>query len=157
MNPDIRLLDVEKDKDVLTEAWSWRDDAPKWFRESLDIFKETFDEYMNAVPSELHYGVFDERAIAVIRLIEAEPYVFNIHLSARRGAEFDTLVVAGAALRDYLFENGVKGFFGWLPTINRGVARLYRSLGFTDTGLRIYKGQIHGKTVEFVQYAKTVV
>lgn len=154
---NIRLLHPEKDKDVLTEAWNWREGSPKWFQESLDIFKETFEDYMKSVPNELHYGVFDESPMAVIRLIETEPYIFNIHLAARRGADFEALVQAGTSIRDYLFDNGVKGFFGWLPSVNRGVSKLYKALGFQDTGLRIFKGRIHGRTIEFIHYGKSVV
>lgn len=150
----IRLLDSEKDRDVLVEAWNWRESAPKWFRESLEIFKESKEEYLEAAPRELHFGVFAENeATAVIRLVEEKPWVFCIHLSARRKTDFNLVLEAGLALRDYLFSQGVQSFYGWLPTVNRGVSKLYESLGFSDTGIRVFKGTIRGKTGVFRHYA----
>lgn len=150
----IRLLNIDKDMPIITEAWNWRFTAPKWFRESLDIWKEDFDEMLAAMPNELHYGVFvDDQPTAVIRLIEERGQIFNIHLSAKRKTDFEVLLQAGSSVRDYLFDRGVKSFYGFLPTVNRGVSHLYERLGFTDTGIRIYKGTIRGKTGEFKHYS----
>lgn len=153
MNPEIRLITDEK---ILATAYSWADDSPSWFRETLDIWKETLAEYIKASKNEFNYGVFiDDEVVAVVRLVEYQPFVFNLHLYVKRGADFEVLLQAGRSLRDYLKDKGAKGFFGWLPSMNRSVARLYKELGFTETGLKIYKGQIRGKTVEWRHYAKS--
>jgi hypothetical protein len=146
----IRLLDIEKDASVFREAWDWAREAPRWFRDAMDVWKETFEEQMEAARNELHYGVFlDDEPAAVIRLIEAWPWVFNIHLSARRRTPLDVLVEAGSTLRDFLFAQGVKGFYGYIPTQNRGVIRLYEALGFFDSGVRCFKGMTHGRVIEW--------
>lgn len=150
----IRLLDHEKDMPVLEEAWNWRNSAPQWFRDSLDIFKESWEEFLVAVPDELHYGIFvDEKPTAVVRLIEAYPAVYNIHLSAKRKTDFNIILDYGLRLRNFLFENEVKGMYGWIVKENRGVCHLYEQLGFTDTGIRCYKGMIGNRLGEFRHYA----
>lgn len=148
----IRLLDAQKDIELHREAWSWREGSPAWFRESLDIFKETFEEYIENIPNELHYGIFDGELIAIVRLIETEPYIMNIHLSAKRNTDLNVLVESGKAIRDHLINSNVKGFFGWLPKMNRSVRSLYFALGFTDSGVRCFKGKIRGRLAEFRQY-----
>lgn len=149
----IRLLDPEKDMDLLREAWDWRDDAPRWFQESLAIDKESWDDFVSGSKDEWHYGIFSDGLMAVVRLIQSSPRVFNIHLSARRKTDFEVLLTAGKSIRDYLFDKGVLGFYGYLPTVNRGVSKLYEELGFTDTGIRVFKGQIRGRVGELKHYA----
>lgn len=150
----IRLLNPQNDLPLFREAWNWRYQAPKWFQESLEIFKESWDEHVIRISTELHYGIFiDENLVAVVRLTETYPHIFNIDLSAKRKTSPQILLQAGSSIRDFLFDQGVKGFYGWLPVQNRGVAWLYRSLGFFDTGEKIYKGRIHGKLAELIRYA----
>jgi len=146
----VRLLDVEKDGRVFKEAWEWSRSAPKWFLDTLDVWKETFEEQMDAAKNELHYGVFvADQATAVVRLIEAFPWVFNIHLAARRRTPLETLVEAGSKLRDFLYSQGVQGFYGYIPAQNRGIIRLYEALGFRDSGIRCFKGATHGRVIEW--------
>lgn len=152
--PEIRLLNIDKDMDVIKTAWGWRDTAPRWFRELLDVYKEPWSEYVENFPNELHYGVFtDGEPQAIVRLIEAHPWIYNLHLSAKRKTNFGVLVQAGLSLRDYLFDQGIHGFYGNIATINRGVCKLYEALGFIDTGRRTVKGTIHGKDVVWKQYS----
>jgi hypothetical protein len=150
---EVRLLNLEKDLDIVQEAWTWADTAPRWFRETLAITKESWEEYLANFPNELHYGVFvEDQPTAIIRLIEAAPFIFNLHLSAKRKTDFRVLVEAGLNLRDHLFEHGIIGFYGHLPVMNRSVSKLYEALGFEDTGVRSVDGQIRGKDVEWKQY-----
>ena len=66
----VRLLDSETDRDLLIEAWHFRDTAPRWFRECLDIFKETKEEYLASAGEEFHFGAFeDDRLLMVVRMI----------------------------------------------------------------------------------------
>lgn len=147
----VRLLDSDKDRDLLIEAWHFRDTAPRWFRECLDIFKETLGEYLENSRDEFHFGVFDERLLAVVRLIPETPGVWNIHLSARKGTPVEVLLAAGLNIKERMFEHGAS-FYGYIYHRNRTICRLYESLGFEDSGLRVYKGQIRNKVVEWVHY-----
>jgi len=70
-----------------------------------------------------------------------------------KGIDFEALYVASCTLRDFLFKQGHICIYGYLPTINRGISRLYECLGFTDTGIRVFKGIVHGKLVEWKHYA----
>jgi hypothetical protein len=148
----VRLLDGDADRDLLIEAWHFRDTAPRWFRECLDIFKETKDEYLENAKGELHFGVFeDDRLDAVIRLIPEKPTVWNIHLSARKGIALETLLAAGVNVRERMLKHDAS-FYGYLPERNKGISRLYEALGFVDSGLRLYKGVVHGKVVAWKHF-----
>jgi hypothetical protein len=151
-NVDIRLLDAKDDLNVHEAAWRWLDDTPRWFRESSALFKESWDDYLSHIPKELHYGVFvDREPSAIIRLIEDLPWVFQLHLSAKRKTDPMVILQAGTALRDFLFAKGVKAFYGFIAKQNRGVRKLYEGLGFADTGVRCFKGH-EGKVWELIQY-----
>jgi hypothetical protein len=148
----VRLLDSEQDKDFLIEAWHFKDTAPRWFRECLDIFKETIDEYLESARDEFHFGVFDDEGLAAtVRLIPERPTIWNLHLYARKGASLDILLAAGIDIRERMLPHGAT-FYGYLPVRNKGVSWLYEALGFVDSGLRLYKGVVHGKVVEWKHY-----
>jgi hypothetical protein len=148
--PEIRLLN-EGDEELLREAWAWQDSSPKWFQESQSSEKEELIDFLNTAKDKLLYGVFDEGLTAVIRLNPFANKVFSIDLFARRKTDFNVLSEAGLSLKYYLFDNGIaKGFFGWLPSRNRGVIKLYNFLGFTHSGVVCYKGQYHDKPVKWL-------
>jgi len=143
----VRLLDSDADQNLLVEAWHFRDTAPRWFRECLEIFKESFDEYLLNARNEFHFGAFDEeRLFAVVRMIPTKTGTWNIHLSARKGTSFEELVATGLEVRRRMYPNGAS-FYGWLPERNRTIGKLYEAIGFVDSGVRMYKGIVHGKTV----------
>lgn len=149
-----RLLDTESDVLLFEEAFRWRDTAPKWFQKCMDVWKESFDEYMENRKDELHYGMFEgDEVFAVLRLIQSQPGWFNLHLSARRGADWEKILQVTATLRDWIFDQKILGCYGYIPTINRGICQLYESLGFVDTGIKVFKGVVHGKLVCWKHYA----
>jgi hypothetical protein len=149
----IRLLNIETERDLFIEAYNWRYEAPRWFQECLDIWKETLEDYLENSKDELHYGVWDgEVLIAVIRLIQDVPGLFNIHLSVRKGTDWNVLLAAGNCLRDFLFSAGIQGAYGYLPVINKSISKLYECLGFTDSGIRVFKGIVHGRLMEWKHY-----
>jgi hypothetical protein len=147
----VRLLDSDTDRDLLIEAWHFRDTAPRWFRECLDIFKETKEEYLENSRDELHFGVIDDQLLAVIRLIPEKQGMWNIHLSARKGTAPEVLLAAGLNVRERMVKHGAS-FYGYLPERNKTIGLLYEALGFVDSGLRIYKGVVHGKVVCWKHY-----
>jgi hypothetical protein len=158
MSIELRLLDIDKDRELFIEAYNWRNRAPRWFRECLNIWKESLEEYLENAVTEFHYGVWvDGEFQASIRLIETVPRIFNIHLYARRGVNLEDLYVSGVTLRDFLVKQGIAGFYGYLPIINKGISHLYECLGFEDTGIRVFKGVIRGRVVEWKHYALVCV
>jgi len=151
---EVRYLDPSRDADVFREAWEWMESAPRWFRDCYNAWKETFEEQMDAAKGELNYGIFEGgEPSAIIRLAEARPWIFQTHLSARQRTPLDTLITGGRMVRNYLFDHGVKGFYGFVPAKNRSVICLFSSLGFMDTGVRCFKGTTHGKVIEWRQFA----
>ncbi len=142
-----------QDESLLAEAYHWQDTMPQWFRDSQNAWKETEEEYLEASKSELNYGVFlEDILVAVIRLIEVYPSVFNAHLMVKRGTSLETLIEAAKCLKDYLFHNGVYSLYGYIWNKNRGVCKLYEAIGFHDSGVRCYKGKIKGRLAQWKQY-----
>jgi hypothetical protein len=149
----VRLLNLDEERDLFIEAYNWRYDAPRWFQECLDIWKETLEDYLENAKDELHYGVWDDEVfVAVIRLIQDASGLFNIHLSVRRGTDWNVLLAAGNCLREFLRSVGVSGTYGYLPVINKSISKLYQCLGFSDTGIRVFKGVVHGRLMEWQHY-----
>lgn len=148
----IRRLEPLQDAQIFADAWEWVKEYPSWFRESDAIFDEPWSEYQQNIETELNYAVFSPEPVALIRLIETSPYLLAIHLEMKRGTDADTVLKHGIQLRDYLFLQGVQGFYGYIPTINRGVCSMYENLGFTDTGVRRFQGTIKGKLAEWKHY-----
>jgi hypothetical protein len=152
--PEIRLLDTEKDEQTLREAWNWSRAAPRWFRESLECFKESEDEFIEATRNEMLFLVTDTEPTAVIRLVPTGEKRFTIHLYAKRKTDFEVLTQAGLSLKKYLFDKDIaRAFGGWIPPQNRGVIKLYHALGFQFSGLRCFRGQIRGRVAEWLYMA----
>lgn len=153
-NIRVQLLDAVEDRDRLVEAYNWRETAPRWFRECLDVWKESLEEYLNSAADELHYGIWGgEEMLATVRLIPCEPAgTYNIHLNAKKGIDFEALFVGACTLRDFVFKQGKVHVYGYLPSINRGISQLYECLGFVDSGIRVFKGVVHGKVIEWKHY-----
>lgn len=151
----VQLLSSDKDKDLLIDAYRWRETSPSWFQECLEIWKESLEDYLESSVNELHYGVWHEgQFIAAIRLVPDQmDFVYNLHLNVKKGTDPEVLYVASCTLRDFLFSQGRIYIYGYLPTFNRGISKLYECLGFTDTGIRIFKGMVRGKLVEWKHYA----
>lgn len=144
--PEIRLLDEGKDKGLLEEAWGWQDDAPQWFRESQDSEKETLSDFLETAGEKLLYGIFDDGLTAVIRLNPFNNKVFSIDLFAKRKTDWTLLCEAGKSLQMWLFDNQIaNGFFGWIPSRNRSIIKLYNALGFIHNGVICYKGKYHNR------------
>jgi hypothetical protein len=149
---NIRILNEQKDIELLREAWAWRDSAPQWFK-SLNTENETWDEFIANAHEELLIGIFDESLLAVIRLVQHRLGLFELHLMTRRKADWNILLQAGLSAKQYLFDKKVaQTFFGWIPRRNKGIVRLYRALGFVHNGERCYKGQTHGRPIEWLLF-----
>lgn len=148
---EIKLLDEKKDVELLREAWSWSDASARWFREANDAWKETFEDFLKSAKDEMLFGVYAEELTAVIRLIPAGGQIYVIHLYAKRKTPLEVLVSAGNTLKEYLYNKGVNGFFGWIPTRNRSIIRLYEMLGFRFSGYRQYKPGESGRVFEWRQ------
>jgi hypothetical protein len=74
--------------------------------------------------------------------------VFNVHVSAKRGASVDVMLEAACMLRDHLFKTGAQVLHGWVARFNRGVIRLGEHAGFHRDGVRMFKGECRGRVIE---------
>lgn len=150
MSVEIKFLDFDN-VDVLTEAWGWADSAPQWFQQSQDDANETLDDFLTPNESVLLVGIFvDETATAVIRLTQVREMIFAIDLFAHRKTDWQILLNAGLSVQEYLFEKGVKGFFGWIPSKNRPIVKLYQCLGFVHRGIKCRRGVMHGRSIKWM-------
>lgn len=148
----VRSIDPKTEQALLIEAWHWRDDAPLWYRLCHDVWKESYEEFLAASVDEIHFGVWkDEELIATVRMIPEKKGFFALHLAAKQGIDPQELTAACMKIKELMFDHGVQ-FYGYLPTIHRSVAKIYEALGFWDTGVRIYKGVVHGKVVCWRHY-----
>lgn len=152
--PEIRLLDETKDADLLRMAWSWKEDAPKWFRDSVMVENETFEDFIKSAKDEILFGVFnaeyyhfkEPEPTAVIRLTAHFLDTYQIHLMAHRATDWQVLAQAGLSVKKYLEERGAS-FFGWIPARNRGIVRLYKFLGFVNKGVKCYRGKMRNRAI----------
>lgn len=143
---EIRLIN-ENETELLTTAYHWSDDAPDWFRQHQE--EESLDDFLS-IGDRLYYGVFADELTAIVRLTPFSNMIFNIDLFAKRKTDWQILCEAGKSMKEYLFDNGVNGFFGWISSKNRAVIRLYEALGFSHNGLVCYRGQYHNRAVRWL-------
>ncbi len=143
--PEIKLV---TDETLLEEAFKWADAAPLWFRQSQE--KESLAEFIESADEKLFYGIWDGEFTALIRLNPVASGTFSIDLFAKRTTDMEVLKQAGYSLQQYLFDKGVVRFVGWIMRQNRGIRKLYATLGFHDSQMRCFKQSTHGKPIEWI-------
>lgn len=145
MAESIRLVTEHK---LLTTAFKWSEDAPRWFREHED--PETLESFLDSADDRLFYGIFAPDLTALIRLTPFAGGVFAIDLFANRGSSRQLITEGGRSIQSFLYDNNVaQGFFGWIAEVNRPVRAIYDDLGFHDTGVRCYRGKTHNRPVKW--------
>jgi len=144
----IRL--INNDIDLLTEAYKWQFDTPKWFQETMSVWPESKDEYLENSKQEVHYGIFDgDELISSLRCVEAAPYVMEMHWAMKRKVDFNLIFSDAQVIRDHLFANDVKMLYGYIASRNQSLIKFAKNLGFYDTGSRRYKGLSKNKVIEW--------
>ncbi len=149
--PVIRILNEQSDAELLREAWAWAETMPDWFKEVQAEHKETLNDFLDAAKDELIIGVFTECGLsAVIRFVPQMAGLYELHLMAKRGTDFEVLLNACQSIKFYVFDHGFRHLGGWAAEKNRPVVRLYRQLGFSQSADFKMQGTIHGKTAKWL-------
>lgn len=144
--PEIKLV---TDHALLREAFSWSENAPRWFRESEE--PESVEEFLETADQRLFYGIFDKEMKALLRFTPFVEQVLSVDLFATRDISMPVLTQASASIQAYLYDKGVaNGFFGWIPTFNRSIRGLYAELGFQFSGVACYRGKTHNRPVKWL-------
>lgn len=153
---NIRALHPSEES-LFREAYSWTAEAPEWFRQMDKVFPESFGDYhLRAFDAgEINYGIFDGGLVGLLTINDCGHGVFNVHVSAKRGASIDAMFEATSMLRDHLFEIGAQVLHGWVARFNRGVIRLGEYAGFRKDGIRMLKGTCRGRVIEWVHLIST--
>lgn len=146
MTPETPIIQLVSDAELLTTAFRWQDQAPRWFQDSQE--PETLDEFIASEERSLFYGVFAPDLTALVRLSPIAGRMLLADLFARRGTDLEMLTNACASIQQFLIATDVtNGFVGWIPEMNRPIRRLYADLGFTDTGIRCLRATGHHTTM----------
>lgn len=150
----IRKLDNNVDHSLLTTAYHWDDDAPRWRKDceaAWGIASEADFLAAALAPTRLNIGVFDgDEMIGLIMLTLMAKDTYNVDIAAQRGADMAILEAGARNLTAQMFlYHNMKETFTFTPTCNRAILTLLNHVGFTPDGITVLKGQTHGKVIEW--------
>lgn len=150
----IRQL-TPNDTELLREAFSWREQMPRWYREmdSVNGRELTLDEFLADSTQTLEFAVFDDEMIGLISLAPLGNDRYEAHLKAKRGADPEKLALAAFSIRAWAFKNGAKEIVAWVCRQHVSVKHLLGLGGLLpDTVTRI-KGFMHGKLIYWERWS----
>ena len=153
----MRRLDPEADEVLVREAVGWLDAAPRWCRDADAAWgTEDADAYLKQMREEpqADFGVFEAGELtAVVTVSLCGKGIYNSHLMARRGARPEAIAACIKALMVRLFEEGMRESWNWVAARNAGVRRLLEAVGMVRDGVSRFKGQSHGRPIEWLRYS----
>lgn len=143
------------DASLISEALSWIDHAPRWFRDCDAVWgHETAEDYLKKMGQQADWAVMEDNQLhSVISLTVAGKGIYNVHLMTRRNADITPLVIAGQSIRQQLFAKGIREIWCWLAVMNRGAQRAAELIGFIRDGVQMFKGQTHGKVILWERFS----
>lgn len=140
------------DRRIYQEAHGWASDKPTWFQ-ILD--EAPFWKFVNRHGIDI--AIWDDELVGLLQLDETEPDIFEMRLSAKRGANPDLIVEAGCSLKG-LFEIGVKELYVWIFKKNLAVIKICEACGMQKDGVTMFKRAVFGTPAEWLRlsYTKTM-
>lgn len=161
MNIEMRRLEPDRDEPLIREAVGWLDAQPLYFRNADAAWgTESADSYLEQMRREAQadFGVFDGgKFIAVLTVSLEGKGVFNSHLMAKKGANARAITLAVASLMRQMFAAGMLEAWLWLASRNFGVRRILETVGMRRDGVTRFKGQSHGRPIEWLRYSVRAV
>lgn len=153
----LRRLDPEVDEQLIREAVGWLEAAPQWQKDCDAAWgSEGADSYLEQMRNEAQadFGVFEgSEFIAVLTVSLEGKGIYNSHLMAKRGADAEVIAEAVALLMREMFTAGMLEAWLWLASKNYGVRRILERVGMRRDGVSRYKGQSHGRPIEWLRYS----
>lgn len=140
---EFRRLSPVDDEALLRTAFSWDAYSPSWYADSDSLFRpDSIERYLELTYNEnqVDVGVFEGEMIGLITFDCKGNGVFEIRLSAKRGASLETLTEAAYQVRHQIFSIGAKLGIVWIAKRNRSVIKLCERIGFVKDGLTMYRG-----------------
>ncbi len=118
---------------VRTATTAWDQDHPTRFRAAFST--------VQGDDRSVHLGIFsDNRLQCVVTLVPRALGIYEVHLSAQKGAVVSDLLPAFFSIRQRLFgELGVREITGWVPRLHRGIRRVAQWMGFRESGVTVLK------------------
>lgn len=151
----LRMLDPVADTNLLQQTFEWLQTAPQWRRDTVAVFgHDNLSTWLyNAQgPARCDIGVWvDKEFVADIILTARGPGIVEVHFEAKARTDPQHLLTAFEIVRDRAWEQGLIEAYTWTPTFNRLIIAMDKAIGFVDQGVRMFKGQTHGKAVQWVK------
>lgn len=142
---DLRNLDPIKDAALLEEAWSWNENAPRWYQRTQEVFEVSHER--------IAIGIFDGELVGVI-FLTPRGQAAEVDLMAKRGTDVLLLGEAAAHVAHSLFNQiNLNEIFCWLPKKNKAVSKVCILGGMRDDGIRMLKGSYGQRVIEWVRWS----
>lgn len=154
----IRRLDPDKDTELYRQRWEWREKYPRSLRDATAVDSvETFEEFLGqARGARADIGIFDNELIGCVSLQWQAEGVYEIHLSAKRGAKLEQLIEPCLSIQKTLFDDlNARFIFAFTPEWNRGVILLAIAMGMERDGVRRIKGTTRGRLITWERLSMT--
>jgi hypothetical protein len=142
---------------LFRQAYEWTADAPEWWKAMDRVYPVSFGDYHLATfdESQFNFGIFDGEMFGLITVNHYGDGVFDVHIAAKRGASVELLAEAACMIRERLFKSGAQAIFGWVAKFNRGIIKVGEACGMHRDGVRMFKGECHGRVIEWVHLITT--
>ncbi len=120
--------------------------TPRWFAESLAVWNQTWEEYLEFSKSCWKVLHIDNRALL---FVESVGNGANIHFSILRGQKVDDKMLnTFSQIRDGLLSQ-CQWVFGWANSRNYKLQRILEAVGFSHNGVTMVRGHSHGRALEW--------
>lgn len=150
-----RRLNALADESLFAQAYMWAQEAPRWFRESEEVFNgESFGDYHLKVCEENRFsvGFFEnEILVALMTFTEWAPGLLEVDLSAARGVNVKELGDSAFELRCQFFERGLKELFSFVDSRNKGAIGICHEAGLKEDGVEMYRGASGSKPIRWIR------
>lgn len=140
-------------EEKLLNLWEHEKRSPQWFRDASETARYTDEEYLDWCREHTVYFLGDGKAALFVRRFDDVPELAEIHFSAERGFRNTPEAVKElAGIRGRMFGDGIETVVAWVAKQNRGLRDVCLALGMEYHGFRRFKGETHGKAIEWRCY-----
>jgi RimJ/RimL family protein N-acetyltransferase len=139
--------------ELFREAFYWGHHYPRWYADMTKAWGfENFEEFYAHVsdPDVISMGIFNPEFIGLARADYIGDGMFEVHLLGKKGADVEALGIACAHWTQ-LFSVGATEIFTSVAKFNRVIKTICLNAGMVVDGVRMLKGQTHGKPIEWIR------
>jgi hypothetical protein len=124
---ELRLLDPLTDHLLYEEAYGWRPEP----KAHLQPDRLPFEVFASDDPRHITMGLFNGQFLGLYFLHEIEPRIFQVHMTSRRKASRESLLLGAQEVVRLFFENGASELVAWIKPRNRPLRQFVEALAFT--------------------------